>query len=257
MPPLPKRKGILLAGGNGTRLHPLTLNTSKHLLPVGDRLMIHYPLATLAAAGVREILLISTPQHLPAFEQLLGDGSLFDTRLYYAPQPRPEGIAQAFSIAAQVGFLTDAEPSVLALGDNLFHGGPELADTLTNAAARADGATIFSQPVANPSDYAVVELSPEGYPLSIEEKPASPKSSYAVPGLYFYDTRAVELAATLKPSARGELEITDLNRRYLELGGLHVEKLPLGTTWLDLGTHESLAQANQLLTHASEEELIR
>jgi len=248
MPPLPKLKGILLAGGNGTRLHPLTLNTSKHLLPVGDRLMIHYPLDTLITSGVREILLISTPQHLPAFEHLLGNGSLFDTRLYYATQPHPEGIAQAFSIATQVGFLTGSEASVLALGDNLFHGGPELANALAKAAARADGATIFAQPVANPSHYAVVELSPEGYPLSLEEKPAFAKSSYAVPGLYFYDTCAVELAATLKPSARGELEITDLNRLYLERGDLHVEKLPLGTTWLDLGTHESLAQANRLLS---------
>jgi len=240
MPPLLQRKGILLAGGKGTRLHPLTLNTSKHLLPVGDRLMIHYPLATLIAAGIREILLISTPQHLPAFEQLLGDGGPLGVHLHYAAQPRPEGIAQAFAIAAQAGFLSDNEASVLALGDNLFHGGPELAATFANAAARADGATIFAHPVPNPSDYAVVELSPEGHPLSLEEKPASPKSSYAVPGLYFYDHRARALAATLKPSARGELEITDLNRSYLALGDLHVEKLPAGTTWRDLGTHANI-----------------
>jgi len=250
MPSPSKRKGILLAGGSGTRLHPLTLNTSKHLLQVGDRLMIHYPLATLMQAGVCEILLISTPQHLPAFKNLFGDGSPLGLRIHYAAQPRPEGIAQAFAIAAQVGFLTGTETSVLALGDNLFHGGPEFARILAKAAARSDGATIFDQPVTNPSDYAVVELSPEGAPLSLEEKPVSPKSSYAVPGLYFYDARAVELAASLSPSPRGEFEITDLNRRYLELGALHVEKLPLGTTWLDLGTHESLAQANQLLAHA-------
>jgi len=248
LPPLPQRKGILLAGGNGTRLRPLTLHTSKHLLPVGDRPMIHYPLATLAQAGVREILLISTPQHLPAFEQLLGDGSPLGMRLSYAAQPRPEGIAQAFAIASQVGFLTGAEPSVLALGDNLFHGGPELADILAKAATQIDGATIFAHPIANPSNYAVVELSPEGSPLSLEEKPVLPKSLYAVPGLYFYDSRAGELAATLRPSSRGEIEITDLNRLYLELNSLHVERLPAGTTWLDLGTHEALARANALFS---------
>jgi len=248
MPHSPKRKGILLAGGNGTRLHPLTLHTSKHLLLVGGQPMIHYPLSTLMQAGIREILLISTPQHLPAFEKLLGDGRTLGIRLSYAAQPRPEGIAQAFSIAAQAGFLTGTEPSALALGDNLFHGGPKLAATLAKAAAQIDGATIFAHPVAKPSDYAVVELSPEGGPLSLEEKPASPKSAYAVPGLYFYDARAVELAAPLKPSTRGELEITDLNRRYLALGALHVEPLPLATTWLDLGTHEALAQANHLLS---------
>jgi len=251
MPPPVNRKSILLAGGHGTRLHPLTLHTSKHLLPVGDRPMIRYPLATLIEAGVREILLISTPEHLPAFEQLLGNGSTLGVRLTYAPQARPEGIAQAFAIAAQVGFLTGNEASVLALGDNLFLGGTELAAALVKAAAQSDGATIFAHPVTNPSDYAVVELSAQGHPLSLEEKPASPKSPYAIPGLYFYDTRAAELAAALKPSARGELEITDLNRRYLELGALHVEKLPESTTWLDLGTHKSLAQANQLLAHTS------
>jgi len=248
MPPPVNRKGILLAGGNGTRLRPLTLHTSKHLLPVGDRPMIRYPLATLIEAGVREILLISTPEHLPAFEQLLGNGSTLGVRLTYAPQARPEGIAQAFSVAAQVGFLTGTEASILALGDNLFLGGEELTTALVKAAARTDGATIFAHPVTNPSDYAVVELSVQGHPLSLEEKPASPKSPYAVPGLYFYDTRAVELAAALKPSARGELEITDLNHRYLELEALHVDKLPPDTTWLDLGTHEALAQANQLLS---------
>jgi len=248
MPPPLNRKGILLAGGNGTRLHPLTLNTSKHLLPVGDRPMIYYPLATLREAGARAVLLISTPTHLPTFEKLLGNGSTFGVHLSYAAQARPEGIAQALAIASQVGFLSGPEPCVLALGDNLFLGGPEFTATLLKAAARIDGATIFAHPVTDPSDYAVVEISPEGRPLSLEEKPASPKSSYAVPGLYFYDHRAVELAATLTPAARGELEITDLNRRYLELGELHVDKLPADTTWLDLGTHESLTNANQLLS---------
>jgi|GEM_PF-960933 len=247
MPPLPKRKGILLAGGSGTRLHPLTLRTSKHLLSVGEQPMIHYPLATLIDAGVREILLISTPQHLPAFEALFGDGRTRNLQIRYAVQARPEGIAQAFTIAAQVGFLSGIEPSVLALGDNLFLGGPEFPSTLDRAASRNVGATIFAQPVTNPSDYAVVELSAKGHPLSLEEKPTSPKSPYAVPGLYFYDHRAVELASTLTPSPRGELEITDLNRRYLEIGALHVEKLPQGTTWFDLGTHDALAQANQLV----------
>jgi len=248
MPLSLKRKGILLAGGNGTRLRPLTLHTSKHLLTVGGQPMIYYPLATLIAAGVREILLISTPQHLPAFEKLFGDGNKLGVRLSYAAQTRPEGIAQAFAIAAQVGFLGGSEPSVLALGDNLFRGGAEFTATLAKANSQTGGATIFTQPVANPSDYAVVELSPEGRPLSLEEKPTSPKSHYAVPGLYFYDHRAVELASTLTPSPRGELEITDLNRRYLELGALHVEPLPQGTTWLDLGTHAALAQANRLLS---------
>jgi len=252
MPLLPKRKGILLAGGNGTRLHPLTLHTSKHLLMVGGLPMIHYPLATLIDAGVREVLLISTPQHLPAFEKLFGDGGGLGVRLTYAAQAHPEGIAQAFAVAAQTGFLSGSEPSVLALGDNLFCGNEELTATLARASAQADGATIFAQPIANPSDYAVVKLSPEGRPLSLEEKPTSPKSHYAVPGLYFYDHRAVELAATLTPSPRGELEITDLNRRYLELDALHVEPLPQGTTWIDLGTHDALAQANRLLKLTSD-----
>jgi len=251
MSPPVNRKGILLAGGNGTRLRPLTLHTSKHLLPVGDRPMIRYPLATLIETGVREILLISTAEHLPAFKKLLGDGSTLGIRLTYAAQPRPEGIAQAFAIATQVGFLTSTEASVLALGDNLFLGGTELATALVKAAARTDSATIFAHPAANPSDYAVVELSAQGHPLSLEEKPASPKSPYAVPGLYFYDARAVEFAAALKPSARGELEITDLNRHYLELEALHVDKLPPDTTWLDLGTHKALARANRLLSSNS------
>jgi len=242
-----QRKAILLAGGNGTRLHPLTLHQSKHLLPVGGQPMIYYPLATLAQTGLRDVLLISTPQHLPAFRALLGNGRSLGLRLTYAAQPRPEGIAQAFAIAAQAGFLNGAEPSVLALGDNLFYGGPTLNETLARAAARTDGATIFAHPVANPTDYAVVELSPAGRPLSLEEKPTAPKSPYAVPGLYFYDHRAISLAATLTPSPRGELEITDLNRLYLDLHALHVEHLPKTTTWLDLGTPESLTTAEHLL----------
>jgi len=243
----PQRKGILLAGGSGTRLHPLTQHTSKHLLPVGGRPMIHYPLATLIAAGIREILLISTPRDLPAFQAKLGDGSQFDLHLHYAEQPRPEGIAQAFAIAAHCGFLTGAEPSALILGDNLFHGGPALKETLARADARDEGATLFYLPVDNPSDYAILKLSDAGQPLSLEEKPPAPASNYAIPGLYFYDAQAPALASTLKPSPRGELEITDLNRLYLTRGQLHAKALPPDTTWFDLGTHSALARANQFI----------
>jgi glucose-1-phosphate thymidylyltransferase len=240
------RKGIILAGGSGTRLYPLTIAVSKQLMPVYDKPMIYYPLSVLMLSGIREILVISTPADLPLFERLLGDGTQFGLRLSYAEQPRPEGLAQAFHIAADRGFLTGAEPSALVLGDNLFYG-HNFSDSLVNATARSEGATIFGYHVANPTAYGVVEFSPDGRVVSLEEKPAHPKSNYAVPGLYFYDRDVVELARNLKPSPRGELEITDLNRIYLERGRLHVELLGRGTAWLDTGTHDSLMDAAQFV----------
>ncbi|MEV5508437.1 glucose-1-phosphate thymidylyltransferase RfbA [Streptomyces orinoci] len=233
-------RGIVLAGGTGSRLWPLTKAVSKQLMPVHDKPMIYYPLSTLIAAGVRDILLITTPGDRPQFERLLGDGSHLGLRLQYATQQRPEGIAQAFVIGAD--FIGD-EPVALILGDNIFHGGG-LGTRLRQHNDPAGG-RIFAYPVANPMDYGVVEFSPEGRVVSIEEKPARPKSRYAVPGLYFYDKRVVEISRTLLPSARGELEITAVNQVYLRRGELRVTVLDRGTAWLDTGTFVSLVQASE------------
>jgi glucose-1-phosphate thymidylyltransferase len=240
------RKGIILAGGSGSRLYPLTIAVSKQLMPVYDKPMIYYPLSVLMLAGIREVLVISTPQDLPLFKLLLGTGAQFGLQLSYAAQPKPEGLAQAFHIAADTGFLSGQEPSALVLGDNLFYGA-DFVTSLKDAAARTGGATIFGYHVANPEAYGVVEFAKDGRVVSLEEKPAKPKSSYAVPGLYFYDTEVVPLARSLKPSARGELEITDLNRLYLQRGQLHVELFGRGTAWLDTGTHDSLLEAAQFV----------
>jgi len=240
------RKGIILAGGSGTRLYPLTIAVSKQLMPVYDKPMIYYPLSVLMFAGIQEILVISTPTDLPLFEKLFGDGSSIGLKLSYAEQPSPDGLAQAFTIAADVGFLTGDEPSALILGDNLFYG-HDFTVSLKQAGDRIKGATIFGYHVANPTSYGVVEFDQAGKVVSLEEKPTAPKSNYAVPGLYFYDQDVVALARALKPSVRGELEITDLNRLYLERGKLHVELLGRGTAWLDTGTHDSLMQAAQFV----------
>src|SRR4051812_10519994 len=241
------RKGIILAGGSGTRLFPLTIAVSKQLMPVYDKPMIYYPLSVLMLAGIREVLVISTPVDLPLFRKLLGGGASLGMKFTYAEQPSPDGLAQAFHIAGDVGFLTGKEPSALVLGDNLFYGA-DFVRCLGEAGSRATGATIFGYHVAEPSAYGVVEFAPDGRVLSLEEKPAQPKSNYAVPGLYFYDQEVVPLARSLKPSKRGELEITDLNRLYLEASKLHVELLGRGTAWLDTGTHDSLLEAAQFVS---------
>jgi glucose-1-phosphate thymidylyltransferase len=244
------RKGIVLAGGSGTRLYPLTIAVSKQLMPVYDKPMIYYPLSALMLAGIREVLVITTPQDLPAFQLLLGDGAHLGLSLQYAAQPRPEGLAQAFHIAGDTGFLKAAETSALVLGDNLFYGA-NLERALNEPAARQDGATIFGYEIANPTAYGVVELSSDGRALSIEEKPARPRSKLAIPGIYFYDREVVALSRTLKPSARGELEISDLNRLYLDRAQLRVEVLGRGVAWLDTGSHDSLVEASQFV-HAIE-----
>ena len=236
-------KGIILAGGSGTRLHPVTQCISKQLLPVYDKPMIYYPLSALMLAGVRDILLISTPQDTPRFESLLGSGEKWGLRVQYAVQPSPDGLAQAFLIGKE--FL-DGEGCCLALGDNIFFG-HDFARSLRDAAARRQGATIFAYAVQDPERYGVVEFDDERRVISLEEKPAVPKSRYAVTGIYFYDSQVVSVAEGIRPSARGELEITDVNRWYLEKGQLHTEVLGRGTAWLDTGTHESLLEASNFI----------